>query len=87
MNLYKNPIKTEWEDILKRPTASYQDIEPIVSDVFKNIKANGDVAISHYTEKFDGVSLNDFQVSVKEIENAKKLVYPELQQAIIKAKE
>ena len=87
MNVYKNPIKIEWEDILKRPTASYQDIEPIVSDVFKSVKANGDKAIAQFTEKFDGVSLSDYKVSTKEIEDAKQLVSPELQQAIIQAKD
>jgi len=87
MNVYKNPTRIEWEDILKRPTASYQDIEPIVSDVFKNIKANGDKAITQFTEKFDGVSLSDFKVSTDEIEDVKQLVAPELQQAIIQAKD
>ena len=46
MNVYKNPPKEQWVGILKRPTATYQDIEPVVSDVFEQVKAHGDHAIA-----------------------------------------
>ncbi len=87
MNIYKNPSKEHWASILKRPTATYQDIEPVVSDVFEQVKAHGDHAIAQYTEKFDAVLLSDFKVSATEIAAAKAQLAPELQLAIIQAKE
>ena len=87
MNVYKNPPKEQWVGILKRPTATYQDIEPVVSDVFEQVKAHGDHAIAQYTEKFDAVLLSDFKVSAAEIAAAKAQLAPELQLAIIQAKE
>ena len=86
MNKIYNPEKSTWSDILKRPTPTVEDIESIVLDVFNDVKSLGDEGVKKYTEKFDGVSLSNFEVSKDEIERANGLVSSDLQNAIKLAK-
>ena len=79
------PNKQDWKSILKRPTKTVDDIEDTVKTVFLDVQENGDTAVNKYTQKFDGVTLENNIVSKKEIEEAKTLVSEELKQAIILA--
>ena len=81
-----NPPIDIWEEILQRPTSTFQDIESSAKSVFLDVKANGDAAISKYTELFDGVNLPNFEVSNDEIQAAVASVSDELKQAILLAK-
>ena len=87
MNTIINPSKKDWTQILERPTKTVDDIEGIVNEVFADIKENGDAAVHKYTAKFDGVSLDNNIVSVKEINEAISLVSEDLKEAIKLAKE
>ena len=86
MNKIYNPNPNDWETILKRPTQTVADIESTVTEVFNEVKTNGDHAIREYTQRFDKVSLNDILITETEIEEAIKLVPEELKQAIQLAK-
>ena len=81
-----NPPIDIWEEILQRPTSTFQDIESSAKSIFLDVQANGDTAISKYTELFDGVSLPNFEVSNDEIQAAVASVSDELKQAILLAK-
>lgn len=63
------------EEIFARfePTSSVEDI---VSDIIKNVRANGDKALFEYCEKFDKAKLTSLEVTEEEIEEAFKLVEP-----------
>ena len=54
--------------------SAQKDIEIAVDDIISNVIERGDKALFDYTEKFDGVKLNDLTVSEVEIENAFKNV-------------
>ncbi len=86
MNIITNPEKTNWSEILKRPTQSYAKIEDTVKSIFDEVTSKGDFAISKYTSFFDGVTLDSFEVSADEIIEAKKLISSELKEAIHLAK-
>ena len=81
-----NPDNKEWAKLLKRPTQTFDDIEDIVKDVFRNIELNGDDAVQEYTNKFDKVNVENSLVGVKEIKEAVDLVSDDLKRAIILAK-
>ena len=87
MQTYNNPKKDLWKDIIKRPTASYEDLYPLISDIFSNVKHNGDKALLGYTESFDKVKLDTLMISKKEIVEAENSVDPTLKLAIQKAKQ
>ena len=80
------PGRSEWFDILKRPTQTVADIEQTVNKVFEEIRSEGDTAVARYTERFDGVALDDFRVSKKEISEAKNEISSDLKEAIKLAK-
>lgn len=46
------------------------NVEEIVSDILANVRKFGDFALSDYTKKFDGVCVQNLQVTEKEIEEA-----------------
>ena len=81
-----NPDKNSWEQVLQRPTATFQDIESKVRTVFNEIQAGGDKAVVKYTSLFDGADLTNYQVTELEINEATDAVSADLKQAIVLAK-
>jgi histidinol dehydrogenase len=86
MQIIDNPSRTTWNDILKRPTQTVDDIEATVNMVFNEIRQEGDVAIKRYTERFDGVNLKSNIVTQEELQKASELVSDALKEAIDVAK-
>ena len=87
MNKIYNPNRADWKSILQRPTQTVADIEATVGVIFQEVQNNGDSALTKYTQKFDGVTLNTFQVTDSEIAEASALVSDTLKNAIQLAKE
>jgi len=81
-----NPEREDWKGILKRPTQSVADVEEMVNAIFKEVQKDGDAALQKYTQKFDGVDLDELRVSKNEIVEAGDLVSKELKAAIQLAK-
>ncbi|MDO7171408.1 histidinol dehydrogenase [Mariniflexile sp. AS56] len=86
MQIINNPNKSDWSQVLKRPTQTVGDIEATVIQIFEDVRENGDTAINTYTSKFDGVSLASQLVTPEEIEKAIATVPEKLQKAIKTAK-
>jgi len=86
MNKISNPKREDWKAVLQRPTRTVSDIETIVDRIFDEVMKDGDAVLKKYTEKFDGILLDDFLVTEAEIEAAKELVPKELKEAIQLAK-
>ena len=86
MKVIKNPSKSNWFELTKRPEIERNQLNQIVSDIISNVKENGDQAIYEYTEKFDKAQLSSLLVSNQEIESAKSIVSGELKDAIAVAK-
>jgi histidinol dehydrogenase len=82
-----NPLKSDWNSILLRPTQTVADIEDKVLDIFNDVKLNGNKAIQQYTLKFDGVEIEELFVSEVEVLEAEALISDELKAAILVAKE
>ena len=81
-----DPKRATWPEILKRPTQSYSDIEPIVKQIFDEVSVEGDTALKRYIKKFDKADLDSLSVSQIEIDHAKENVSEELKKAIALAK-
>ena len=81
-----NPLKENWKELLKRPTATYDEIENTVFEIFKDVQKNGDTAIATYIKKFDNAELANFLVTEAEIQSAREAVSSELKEAIQLAK-
>lgn len=63
--------------VLNREIQTYGEYENVVKEVVANVICNGDNALKQYTQKFDGVWLDDLLVSQQEIDEAKEKVSDE----------
>ena len=86
MNKIYNPKPESWSELLKRPTQTIEDIEVTVKEIFKEVQKKGDAAVAKYTSLFDGVVLENYEVSIAEIEQAIDSISVELKDAIQLAK-
>ena len=57
-------------ETVKRSEQDVNNVLSTVSEILENVRNNGDEAIKAYTEKFDGVLLDDLKVSEDEIKKA-----------------
>jgi len=77
-----NPERSSWNDLLKRPLFSVAELTKQVQSVLDEIKTEGMDAIRKYTERFDGVLIQDIAVTLEEISTAVPQVSAELQESI-----
>ncbi len=82
MKTFINPQRTSWEDILKRPIFSFAELRGQVQVILNEIRTDGIQAIRKYTEKFDGVIIDELAVSPEEVKDACDLVHTDLKDAI-----
>ncbi len=57
-------------ETIKRSEQDVNNVLDIVSDILNNVRENGDEAVNSYTEKFDGVLIDELKVSDEEIKEA-----------------
>ena len=79
------PHKSDWAELLKRPTQDVSTLFENVSTILQNVKANGDKAVLEYAEKFDLVKLESLAVTPEEMKEAEAQVPIELKVAILLA--
>ncbi|NOU60665.1 histidinol dehydrogenase [Marinifilum caeruleilacunae] len=82
MEVINYPNKTEWNTILERPTIDTEELEGVVSQVFNEIKIDGDKALKKYTWLYDKIKVDDLLVSEEEMEEAESLVGEDLKNAL-----
>ena len=58
------------EETIKRSEQDVNNVLDTVSEILNNIRENGDEAVKSYTEKFDGVLIENLKVSEDEIKEA-----------------
>lgn len=86
MKRYRNPQKETWTEICQRPVLDNNNLNTLVSQVLENVKLNGDKALFEYSQRFDGLDIEEFLVSKDEISAAIQDVSTELKDAIELAK-
>lgn len=87
MKIYKESLDTMLS-IVRQYTQQTTDmeIERRVYDIIENVRANGDAALREYSEKFDGVKLDDFKVDQSIIDAAWDNLPEDLKHALLVAK-
>ena len=87
MKIYKESLEAMLS-IVRQYTQQTTDmeIERRVYDIIENVRANGDAALREYSEKFDGVKLDDFKVDQSIIDAAWDNLPEDLKHALLVAK-
>lgn len=86
MKIYKESLDAMLS-IVRQYTQQTTDmeIERRVYDIIENVRANGDAALREYSEKFDGVKLDDFKVDQSIIDAAWDNLPEDLKHALLVA--
>lgn len=80
--LIKYPLRSEWKNLLKRPTLNIETLRNTVAEVLEHVRTEGDKAIIEYEEKFDHVRLDSLCVTPDEFDEAELLVTNEFKSAV-----
>lgn len=87
MEVYKYPPSVEWASLLARPDSGLEGVLEAVRPVMERVKKEGDAALKYFTQKFDGVEVEQFLVPDSEIQTACLQVSSALKDAIHTAKQ
>lgn len=87
MNVYKNPARETWKELVRRPQLELGFLESSVRNILNRVKISGDQALRDLTLQFDKVDITDLEVTKEEMTEARQNVSAELKKAIQTAAE
>lgn len=82
MKTFYQPEKSIWPEILQRPLFDVSDLHAKVNALLNGIRLNGEDALKEYTERFDGVKIENWEITPGEFDHAEKLLPEDLKDAI-----
>ena len=82
MKIIRYPGREQWKEITERPHLDHSQLQQTVSGVLNDVRQRGDEAVLDYEERFDHVRLQQLAVTPEEMNEAERLVSPELKEAI-----
>jgi histidinol dehydrogenase len=82
MEIIRYPVKSHWNDLLKRPVFDSRDVDSLVMPILQNVRERGDSALLEYTRKFDRADLQSITATEEEFRNAENSVDIELKKSI-----
>ena len=86
MQVFEEPLKQDWEALLKRPSFDAAELLPKVQSILDTVASEGDAALFRLSETFDQVQLKTIAIDPAMIQAAEALVAPALKTAIQSAK-
>jgi histidinol dehydrogenase len=86
MQVFEEPLKQDWEALLKRPNFDATELLPKVQSILDAVALEGDAALYRLSEIFDQVQLKTIVIDPAMIQAAEALVAPALKAAIQSAK-
>ena len=78
MKIIRYPGREQWKEITERPHLDHSHLQQTVSGVLNDVRQRGDEAVLDYEERFDHVRLQQLAVTPEEMDEAERLVSPEL---------
>ena len=87
MKQIEYPDKSQWAELLKRPSLNVESLFDTVRTILDRVKTEGDRAVLAYEEQFDKVKLSALAVTEEEMREAETLISEELKNAIRLAKQ
>ena len=85
MTIYQYPQRSEWADIIKRPTFDNSQLRDLVTNLLDDIRREGDAMICQLEARFDHCELSDIRVSDDEFKEASENISADLAYAIRQA--
>lgn len=81
------PVEGRLADVLARHGGAPEEVESTVRRIIAEVRARGDLAVSEFTQQFDGVDLapGQFRVPAKALDDAFAAIAPALLEAVSEA--
>jgi histidinol dehydrogenase len=76
------PSVDQWDELLARPVMSLDEIEQRVLPIMHRVKTEGDAALISFAKTFDGVNLENLEVTEAEWSHAENQIDEDLKAAI-----
>ena len=86
MQVFEEPVRADWESLLKRPSFDAALLLPKVQEILDTVQKEGDAALYRYTEAFDRVVVKTIKLDDIAFQEAEQFVAPALKTAIQSAK-
>jgi histidinol dehydrogenase len=86
MQVFEEPLKQDWEALLKRPNFDATELLPKVQSILDAVALEGDAALYRLSETFDQVQLKTIVIDPAIIQAAEAQIAPALKTAIQSAK-
>ncbi len=87
MQVYNNPDRSRWAEILRRPVIDTVWLEAQTQTILDAVQQEGDAAVLRYTRQFDGVDPGSILVTAAEFDAAEAAVSEPLKAAIAIARQ
>lgn len=87
MEIIKYPNREVWSHIAERPHLDARTLGDTVSAMLADIQRRGDDAVKEYVARFQGATLDTFEVSPQEMAEAEAAVSDDLKKAIAVARD
>ena len=84
--IHGNKASAELERILNRAITETTEIETATKKILSAVKAEGDIAVRHYTKTFDNANITNFETTSCEFDTALAEIDSQLLQALVAAK-
>ncbi|MHC2990810.1 histidinol dehydrogenase [Pontibacter sp. HJ8] len=85
MRKIEYPVAAAWQELVKRPTKNYEELEAGIAQTFRLVREKGDGALQELALKYDGVQLTNLLATEEEIAAAESAIPGELKDAILQA--
>lgn len=83
MRILEGSLAEGYVKELERRSSKFDEIEPVVQRIIKDVRADGDAALSKYAREFDGLGESQsIRVEAAELKNASKRAPAELKSAL-----
>lgn len=82
MKTYRNPERSKWAGMCRRPVRDVESLEPVIAGIFNAVRTKGDRALIDMTKKFDKVGLESIELSAETIDSQADKTPAELKRAI-----
>lgn len=85
MKVYHYPERSQWSEILRRPLLDISELTGRVSSLLDQIRHRGEEALRELTLRYDGVAVEEWEVTEAEVDRAWEGTSKELKQAMEQA--
>ncbi len=82
MKVVKNPTRSSWDHLVRRPIQNFASIERIVQPILDKVKRNGDKALRKFIWEYDHVKIDEILTTEEELISAGEHVSTDLKEAI-----